>query len=114
MGLTWPIICSSRATRWCALARDAQIADLSRLERLGIAADVESVSLALNGFCSVLRVVSSAQPQDIYNLAGRTSVGLSFDLQVECMESFSVAALNLLEVIRYLGGGIRFFSPDSS
>ena len=83
-------------------SRDAQMADLSRLERLGIAADVELMSLAPNDFRSVLKVVSSAQPQEIYNLAGQTSVGLSFDQPVECMESISVATLNLLEVIRYL------------
>jgi GDPmannose 4,6-dehydratase len=41
-------------------------------------------------------------------------VGLSFEQPVECMESISVATLNLLEVIRYLGGGIRFFSAGSS
>ena len=95
-------------------SRDAQMADLSRLERLGIAADVELMSLAPNDFRSVLKVVSSAQPQEIYNLAGQTSVGLSFDQPVECMESISVATLNLLEVIRYLGGGVRFFSAGSS
>jgi len=95
-------------------SRDAQMADLSRLERLGIAADVELVSLALNDFRSVLKVVSSAKPQEIYNLAGQTSVGLSFDQPVECMDSISVATLNLMEVIRYLGGGIRFFSAGSS
>ena len=95
-------------------SRDTQRADLRRLERLGIAADVELMSLAPNDFRSVLKVVSSAQPQEIYNLAGQTSVGLSFDQPVECMESISVATLNLLEVIRYLGGGIRFFSAGSS
>lgn len=95
-------------------SRDAQMADLSRLERLGITAAVELVSLAPNDFRSVLQVVSSAQPREIYNLAGQTSVGLSFDQPVECMESISVATLNLLEVIRYLGGGIRFFSAGSS
>jgi len=95
-------------------SRDAQMANLSRLERLGIAAGVELMSLAPNDFRSVLKVVSSAQPQEIYNLAGQTSVGLSFDQPVECMESISVATLNLLEVIRYLGGGIRFFSAGSS
>jgi GDP-D-mannose dehydratase len=72
------------------------------------------MSLAPNDFRSVLKVVSSAQPQEIYSLAGQTSVGLSFDQPVECMESISVATLNLLEVIRYLGGGIRFFSAGSS
>jgi GDPmannose 4,6-dehydratase len=95
-------------------SRDAQMADLSRLERLGIGDDVEVVSLAPNDFRSVLKVVSSIKPQQIYNLAGQTSVGLSFEQPVECMESISVATLNLLEVIRYLGGGIRFFTAGSS
>ena len=95
-------------------SRDAQMADSRRLERLSIANDVELVSLAPNDFRSVLKVVSSVQPQEIYNLAGQTSVGLSFEQPVECIESISVAALNLLEVIRYLGSGIRFFSAGSS
>jgi GDPmannose 4,6-dehydratase len=95
-------------------SRDAQMADSSRLERLNIATDVELVSLAPNDFRSVLKVVSGVQPQEIYNLAGQTSVGLSFEQPVECMDSISVAVLNLLEVIRYLGGGMRFFSAGSS
>ena len=95
-------------------SRDAQMADTSRLERLGIATELELVSLAPNDFRSVLKVVSGVKPQEIYNLAGQTSVGLSFEQPVECMDSISVGTLNLLEVIRYLGGGIRFFSAGSS
>ena len=95
-------------------SRDAQMANLSRLERLGISRNVEMVSLAPNDFRSVLKVVSCVQPQEIYYLAGQTSVGLSFEQPVECMESVSVANLNLLEVIRYLGGEIRFFNAGSS
>jgi GDPmannose 4,6-dehydratase len=95
-------------------SRDAQMANLSRLERLGISSNVEMVSLAPNDFRSVLKVVSSVRPQEIYYLAGQTSVGLSFEQPVECMESVSVATLNLLEVIRYLGGDIRFFNAGSS
>ena len=90
-------------------SRDAQMADSSRLERLGVAADVQLLSLAPNDFRSVLKVVNGVQPQEIYYLAGQTSVGLSFEQPVECMESISVATLNLLEVIRYLDGGIRIF-----
>lgn len=95
-------------------SRDAQIADLSRLKRLGIAADVQLMSLAPNDFRSVLKVVSSLGAEEIYNLAGQTSVGLSFEQPVECMESISEATLNLLEVIRYQGGDVRFFSAGSS
>jgi GDPmannose 4,6-dehydratase len=76
--------------------------------------DVELVSLAPNDFRSVLKVVAGVQPDEIYNLAGQTSVGLSFEQPVECLESISTATLNLLEVIRFLGGGIRFFSAGSS
>jgi len=95
-------------------SRDAQMANLLRLERLGISSNVEMVSLVPNDFRSVLKVVSCVQPQEIYYLAGQTSVGLSFEQPVECMESVSVATLNILEVIRYLGGGIRFFNAGSS
>ncbi len=95
-------------------SRDAQMADTSRLERLGVKGDVELVSLAPNDFRSVLKVVAGVHPDEIYNLAGQTSVGLSFEQPVECLESISTATLNLLEVIRFLGGGIRFFSAGSS
>lgn len=95
-------------------SRDAQMCDTSRLERLGVAGEIEIVSLAPNDFRSVLKVVSGAEPNEIYNLAGQTSVGLSFEQPVECMESISVATLNLLEVIRYLGQEIHFFSAGSS
>ena len=104
----------SHGYRVVGTSRDAQMANLSRLERLEISGNVEMVSLAPNDFRSVLKVVSCVQPQEIYYLAGQTSVGLSFEQPVECMESVSVATLNLLEVIRYLGGGIRFFNAGSS
>jgi GDPmannose 4,6-dehydratase len=95
-------------------SRDAQMCDTTRLQRLGVVNDIEIVSLAPNDFRSVLKVVSGTEPDEIYNLAGQTSVGLSFEQPVECMESISVATLNLLEVIRFLGAGIRFFSAGSS
>ena len=104
----------SMGYRVVGTSRDAHMADSTRLERLGILSDVELISLAPNDFRSVLKVVSSVKPHEIYNLAGQTSVGLSFEQPVECMESISVAALNLLEVIRYLGCGIRFFTAGSS
>jgi GDPmannose 4,6-dehydratase len=95
-------------------SRDAQMANVSRLERLGIAAQVELLSLAPNDFRSVLKAVSSVEPSEIYNLAGQTSVGLSFEQPVESMESIAGGTLTLLEVIRYLGGSIRLFNAGSS
>jgi len=104
----------ARGYRVVGTSRDAQMANLSRLERLGIATEVEMLSLAPNDFRSVLKVVSTVQPDEIYNLAGQTSVGLSFEQPVECMESIAGGTLTLLEVIRYLGGSIRLFTAGSS
>ncbi len=95
-------------------SRDAQSCDTSRLRRLGIHEDVELISLAPNDFRSVLKVLSSIRPAELYNLAGQTSVGLSFEQPVECMESIASGTLNFLEVLRYLGAPTRLFSAGSS
>lgn len=95
-------------------SRDAQSCNTSRLERLGIKNDVELLSLAPNDFRSVLKTLTSSAPDEIYNLAGQTSVGLSFEQPVECMESIAGGTLNFLEALRYLGIGSRFFSAGSS
>ena len=95
-------------------SRDAQSSDTSRLNRLGIAHDIELISLAPNDFRSVLKALSSIEPTEVYNLAGQTSVGLSFEQPVECMESIAGGTLNFLEVLRYLEAPTRLFSAGSS
>jgi GDPmannose 4,6-dehydratase len=95
-------------------SRDAQSSDTSRLHKLGIAQDIELISLAPNDFRSVLKALFSIEPTEIYNLAGQTSVGLSFEQPVECMESIAGGTLNFLEVLRYLGAPTRLFSAGSS
>ena len=95
-------------------SRDSSSCNSSRLERLSIHRDVELVSLAPNDFRSVLKTLTSTAPDEIYNLAGQTSVGLSFEQPVECMESIAGGTLNFLEALRYLGLASRFFSAGSS
>ena len=95
-------------------SRDALSSDISRLRRLGIHKDIELISLAPNDFRSVLKALSSIEPTELYNLAGQTSVGLSFEQPVECMESIAGGTLNFLEVLRYLKAPTRLFSAGSS
>jgi GDPmannose 4,6-dehydratase len=61
-----------------------------------------------------LNVVQRHKPDEIYNLAGQTSVGLSFDQPVEAMESITLGTLNMLEVMRFVGQPIRFYNAGSS
>ncbi len=94
-------------------SRDAQISSFSNLGQLGIRNKVRLESMALNDFRSVLQVVSRTQPDEIYNLAGQSSVGLSFDQPVETLESILSATINLMEVIRFLDRPIRFYNAGS-
>jgi GDPmannose 4,6-dehydratase len=95
-------------------ARDAQMASFQNLETLGIRQQVTLLSMALNDFRSVLQSLSRAKPDEVYNLAGQSSVGLSFDQPVETLESITLGTLNLLEAIRFLQQPIRLYSAGSS
>ncbi|NJO77895.1 MAG: GDP-mannose 4,6-dehydratase [Cyanobacteria bacterium RM1_2_2] len=98
----------------CGTSRDAQMSTFQNLARLGIRDQVKTCSMALNDFRSVLQVINKVQPDEIYNLAGQTSVGLSFELPVETMESITLGTLNLLEAIRFIGAPIKLYNAGSS
>jgi len=94
-------------------SRDAQTASHVNHERLGIAGRVPLESMATHDFRSVLQVLRRVQPDEIYNLSGQSSVGLSFDQPVETLDSNIVGTLNLLEGIRFLGRPVRFYNAGS-
>lgn len=95
-------------------SRDAQISTFGNLAKLGIRDKVSVSSMALTDFRSVLQTLSQAEPDEIYNLAGQSSVGLSFQQPVETLESITIGTLNLLESIRFLGRSIRLYNAGSS
>jgi len=95
-------------------ARDAQMASFSNLVKIAIREQITFHSVALNDFRSVLQVLANVQPDEIYNLAGQSSVGLSFDQPVETLESISVGTLNLLEAIRFMKLPAKLYNAGSS
>jgi GDPmannose 4,6-dehydratase len=95
-------------------SRDALMSSFANLKRLDIRDRVKVESMSLNDFRSVLQVLKKHLPDEVYNLAGQSSVGLSFEQPVETFESVSVAALNLLEAIRFLGIRTRLYNAGSS
>lgn len=95
-------------------SRDAQMASFGNLSKLGIHQDVNLVSININDFRSVLQTLLRAKPDEVYNLAGQSSVGLSFEQPVETLESISVGTLNLLEAIRFSNLPIKFYNAGSS
>lgn len=94
-------------------SRDAQVSSFRKLYRLGIQNDVKLISMALTDFRSVLQVLTRIEPDEVYNLAGQSSVGLSFEQPVETLESVAIGTLNLLEAIRFMNKPIRFYNASS-
>ena len=94
-------------------SRDAQVSSFRNLRRLGIDGQVRLESMAVTDFRSVLQVILKTSPAEIYNLAGQSSVGLSFQQPVETLESISVGTLNLLEAIRIVEKPIRLYNASS-
>jgi GDPmannose 4,6-dehydratase len=70
--------------------------------------------MAPHDFRSVLQVLRKVDPDEVYNLSGQTSVGLSFDQPVETLDSIIAGTLNLLEAIRFLDKPVRFYNAGSS
>jgi len=83
----------------------------ANLHKLGIYNRVHIISMAINDFRSVISSIKEIQPHEIYNLAGQSSVALSFEQPVETLESITVGALNLLESIRFLDDSYSRYSP---
>jgi GDPmannose 4,6-dehydratase len=95
-------------------SRDAQSSNFDNLRKLSILGQIELVSISVHDFRSVLQVIMKIKPDEIYNLAGQSSVALSFEQPVETLESISVGTLNLLEAIRFSGLGIKLYNAGSS
>jgi GDPmannose 4,6-dehydratase len=94
-------------------SRDAATSSFSSLTRLGIAKQITFESMATHDFRSVLHLLRKVEPDEIYNLSGQSSVGLSFNQPVETLDSIITGTLNILESIRFLGKPVRFYNAGS-
>ena len=95
-------------------SRDHETSGFGNLSLLGIRDRVSLHSMSLGDFRSVLTVLQETRPDEIYNLGGQTSVGLSFSYPVETFESISVGTINILECLRLLKFPVRFYNAGSS
>lgn len=99
--------------RVIGVGRNIQNASPVNLKRLNIYGGPELVSASMLDVNSLLRLVQKNRPHEIYNLAGQSSVGLSFEKPVETYESISLATMNLLEVLRRVDFPVKLFNAGS-
>ena len=94
-------------------SRDSQKTSFHSLKLLGVASKVHYLDLIPPDFNSVYQTISSIKPDEIYNLSGQSSVGLSFQHPFETSQSIISSTINILETIRLMGGHTRFYNAGS-
>ncbi|MBJ4954735.1 GDP-mannose 4,6-dehydratase [Salmonella enterica subsp. enterica serovar Goldcoast] len=87
-----------------------------RIEELGISEhpNLELVEYDLTDLSATIRLLEKAKPDEVYNLAAQSFVGVSFDQPHTTAEITGIGALNLLEGIRVVNPNIRFYQASTS
>ncbi|MDA1194384.1 MAG: GDP-mannose 4,6-dehydratase [Planctomycetota bacterium] len=63
---------------------------------------------------SLKRILSLAEPQEVYNLGAQSHVRVSFDLPVFTVDTVAMGSLRMLEAIRDVNPTIRYYQAGSS
>jgi len=87
-----------------------------RMEELGIQnhANLHLVEYDLTDLGATIALVQKIKPDEVYNLAAQSFVGVSFEQPSTTAQITGIGALNLLEAIRLVNLKIRFYQASTS
>ena len=85
-----------------------------RLRWLGILNDVELVDANLTDLSSLIRVITTYQPDEVYNLAAQSFVAASWQQPLLTGNVTGLGAANVLEAVRLMRPQARFYQASSS
>jgi len=85
-----------------------------RLKELGIEKDVNIIYMDLLELTNIMRVIEKIQPEEVYNLAAQSFVGVSFEQPILTAEIDAIGVLRLLEAIRTLKLDTKFYQASTS
>lgn len=96
------------------ITRSINSSNQEGLEFLGILNQIEIIEANVFDLSNIIRVLEKYKPDEFYNLAAQSSVGLSFEQPIGTLEYNIISVANILEAIRIIGGGIKFYQSSSS
>ena len=87
-----------------------------RIEELGIQnhPNLHLVEYDLTDLGASIALLQKVQPDEIYNLAAQSFVGVSFEQPTTTAQITGIGALHLLEAIRLVNPKIRFYQASTS
>tara|TARA_Y100001970_G_scaffold188729_1_gene229547 strand:- start:31403 stop:32356 length:954 start_codon:yes stop_codon:yes gene_type:complete len=95
-------------------SRDCQRNYFDSLKKLNIKSKINLISMDPKNFDSVVTVIKSIKPTEIYYFSAQSSVSLSFQKPVDTLESITLGILNILEVCRTVDFPVRIYNASSS
>ncbi|PPQ32078.1 GDP-mannose 4,6-dehydratase [Rhodopila globiformis] len=106
----------SKGYRVIGMMRRSASADIvgERLRWLGIYNDIELVDGNLTDLSSLLRLLKTYKPDEIYNLAAQSFVAASWNQPLLTGQVTAIGATNVLEAIRLSRPEARFYQASSS
>ncbi len=100
--------------RVIGIIRSHHSSNLFNLNYLGILDKVTLEECDLCDLAFVIGLIEKISPDELYNLAAQSSVGLSFSHPTSTIQYNITSVLNLLEAIRLVNKPIRFYQASSS
>ena len=96
--------------------RRTSTVNLWRIEELGIEnhENLELLEYDLTDLSASIRLLQETQPDELYNLAAQSFVGVSFAQPITTAEITGIGPVNLLEAIRIVDPEIRFYQASTS
>jgi GDPmannose 4,6-dehydratase len=90
--------------------------NLWRIQELGAEfhPNLHLVEYDLTDTSTSIRLLQKCEPEEVYNLAAQSFVGVSFDQPITTGKTTGLGALNLLEAIRIVNPKIRFYQASTS
>jgi len=85
-----------------------------RLLELEIADDIEIADFDLAELSNIMRTLERVKPDEVYNLAAQSFVGLSFEQPLYTADADGIGALRILEAIRQVVPEARFYQASTS
>lgn len=99
--------------RVIGLSRSYNTENLHGLKYLGINNDIIIKECDLLDLSNIISIFSEFKPDEIYNLASQSSVGLSFSQPVGTINYNIISVINLLEIIRTMSPNTRLYQASS-
>ena len=94
--------------------RSYRCADTNNFDYLGITNQIIIDELDLLDIVNILQILQKYNPDELYNLAAQSSVGLSFNQPIGTFTFNTASVNNLLETIRLFNPDLKFYQASSS